>query len=115
MSKRLISLSSDLNRLREDGYDLDIQNGYLLVRDVPYVGADRQIKLGILVSNLDLAGDVTVQPQDHTMRFVGEFPCDQNGAPLEALRHGYDQDLGGGLIVNYSFSRKKSPTTITRR
>jgi hypothetical protein len=109
MSKRLISLSSDLNRLREDGYDLDIQNGYLLVRDVPYVGADRQIKLGILVSNLDLAGDVTVQPQDHTMRFVGEFPCDQNGAPLEALRHGYDQDLGGGLIVNYSFSRKKSP------
>ena len=109
MSRRLISLSSDLTQLRQDGYDLDIQNGYLLVRDVPYVGADRQIKRGVLVSNLDLAGDVTAQPQDHTMRFIGEFPCDQNGTPLESLRHGYEQDLGGGLFVNYSFSRKKSP------
>ena len=66
MSKRLISLSSDLRQLQEDGYDLDIQNGYLLIRDVPYVGADRSVKLGVLVTNLDLAGDVTVQPQDHT-------------------------------------------------
>jgi len=109
MSRRLISLSSDLNQLRDDGYDLDIQNGYLLVRDVPFVGADRQVKRGVLVSNLELAGDVTAQPQDHTIKFIGEFPCDETGAPLESFRHGYEQDLGAGLVVNYSFSRKKSP------
>jgi hypothetical protein len=107
MSRRLISLSPDLRRLREEGYDLDIQNTYLLVRDVPYVGADAQVKRGVLVSNLDLAGDTTVQPQDHTMKFIGEFPCDRNGAPLEPLRHGNGQDLGGGLAVNFSFSQKK--------
>lgn len=107
MSRRLISLSPDLSKLREDGYDLDIRNTYLLVQDVPYVGADAQVKRGILVSNLDLAGDKTVQPQDHTMKFIGEFPCDRNGAPIEALRHGNGQDLGGGLSVNFSFSQKK--------
>lgn len=75
MSRRLISLSPDLTRLREDGYDLDIRNGYLLVQDVPYVGAGAQVKRGVLVSNLDLAGDGTVRPQDHTMKFIGEFPA----------------------------------------
>ncbi len=107
MSRRLISLSSDLSQLEAEGYDLRILNGYLLVQDVPYVGSDAQLRRGTLVSSLDLAGEVTVPPQDHTVRFIGDFPCDERGSPLEALRHGEGQDLGGGLVVNYSFSQKK--------
>lgn len=107
MSRRLISRSPDLNQLSGEGYDLAIHNGYLLVRDVPYVGADAGVKRGILVSKLDLAGETTTPPQDHTMMFIGEFPCDQRGAPLEPLRHGNGQDLGGGLVANFSFSQKK--------
>ena len=108
MSRRLISLNSDLARLQVEGFDLDILNGYLLVRDVPYVGSGTQVKRGTLVSNLELAGDRTVQPQDHTMKFVGDFPCDANGRPLETLRHSNGGDLGGGLVVNFSFSRKRT-------
>ena len=108
MSRRLISLNSDLARLQAEGFDLDILNGYLLVRDVPYVGSGTQVKRGTLVSNLELAGDRTVQPQDHTMKFVGDFPCDANGRPLETLRHSNAGDLGGGLVVNFSFSRKRT-------
>lgn len=107
MSRRLISLSSDLSQLEAEGYDLRILNGYLLVQDVPYLGLDAQLRRGTLVSSLDLAGEVTVPPQDHTVRFIGEFPCDEHGSTLEALRHGEGQDLGGGLVVNYSFSQKK--------
>jgi hypothetical protein len=108
MSRRLISLNSDLARLQAEGFDLDILNGYLLVRDVPYVGSGAQVKRGTLVSNLELAGDRTVQPQDHTMKFIGDFPCDQHGRPLEMLRHQNGADLGGGLVVNFSFSRKRT-------
>lgn len=108
MSRRLISLNSDLARLQAEGFDLDILNGYLLVRDVPYVGTGAQVKRGTLVSNLELAGDRTVRPQDHTMKFVGDFPCDANGRPLETLRHSNGGDLGGGLVVNFSFSRKRT-------
>lgn len=108
MSRQLISLNPDLARLQAEGFDLDILNGYLLVRDVPYVGSGAQVKRGTLVSNLELAGDRTVQPQDHTMKFIGEFPCDQHGRPLEMLRHQNGADLGGGLAVNFSFSRKRT-------
>ncbi len=108
MSRRLISLNPDLARLQAEGFDLDILNGYLLVRDVPYVGSGAQVKRGTLVSNLELAGDRTVQPQDHTMKFIGDFPCDAQGRPLETLRHSNGQDLGGGIVVNFSFSRKRT-------
>lgn len=35
MSKKPISLSGDLTRLRNEGYDLDIRADHLLVNDVP--------------------------------------------------------------------------------
>ena len=41
MSQLLISRSPDLARLREEGYDIEIRSGYLLVKDVPkHVVAD---------------------------------------------------------------------------
>ena len=44
MSRQLISHSADLKRLREEGYDLEIRNGYLLVKDVPYVNSRKEVK-----------------------------------------------------------------------
>ena len=53
MSQRPISLSPDLTRLRNEGFDLEIRAGYLLVKDVPYVNAAREVKRGILVLKAD--------------------------------------------------------------
>ncbi len=73
MSRTPIDLSSDLQRLREEGYNIQITDAnFLIVRDVPYVTNNRTIARGIIASNLDLAGDRTVQPQDHTAKFAGE-------------------------------------------
>src|SRR5690242_19173715 len=36
VSQQLISLSPDLKRLRDEGYNLEIRGGHLLVKDVPY-------------------------------------------------------------------------------
>jgi hypothetical protein len=65
MSHRLISHSPDLKRLRDEGYFVQIQGGLLLLREIPYVNAQRQVRTGTLISTLNLAGDVTQYAQDH--------------------------------------------------
>lgn len=103
-----IDLSPDLQRLREDGYNIQVTPaGFLLVRDVPYINSRREIAYGVLGSKLELAGDITNQPQDHTAKFVGDYPCDDKGQELAVLRqHSSPLDLGSGLIAQHSFSRK---------
>jgi hypothetical protein len=85
MSTTLISRSADLRRLRDDGYAASIAGGHVLVADVPYVTAQREIARGTLVSDLTLAGDVTTTPSDHVVRFIGEMPHHHNGEPLDQL------------------------------
>lgn len=108
MSRIPIDHSPDLQRLRETGYNIQVSDaGFLLVRDVPYLNSRREVVTGTLASNLDLAGDVTVRPQDHTAKFVGEYPCDSAGAMLAVLQHSSGAfALGDGLVAQHSFSRK---------
>ena len=102
-----INLSADLKRLAEDGYVVELQSGYLLLRDIPYVTADRTIKRGTLVSALTLEGDVTARPKTHVVMFAGDMPCDREGHPLTQIRHRSGRrDLGGGLVADHSFSSK---------
>ena len=107
MSESLISRSPDLRRLRDDGYEIEVSSGHLLMKSVPYVSAGRGIKRGILVSELTLAGDVTTQPGSHIAMFIGEMPCDPEGRRLSQIHHSSGQtDLGSGLVVDHQFSSK---------
>lgn len=107
MLPQLISLSPDLRRLVEDGYNIDVVAGYLVVRDVPYVDVHRTVRRGTLVSMLDLAGDRTVPPGDHQAWFAGSVPCDLEGRPLEGMVHAnFERDLGGGLRINHLLCSK---------
>ena len=107
MSHPLINRSPDLVRLAVEGYDIDIVSGHLVLHDVPYVNADREVKQGILVSTLDLAGDVTVRPKTHVVMFGGQYPCDRDGRELVKLRHrSRRKAISDSLVVNHSFSNK---------
>jgi hypothetical protein len=103
MSAPRTSRSPDLQRLVDDGYDVAIVAGFLVVRNVPYVDRYRQVRRGQLVSRLDLAGDRTVAPRDHQAWFVGALPCDREGRPLVNMVHAQHdrRDLGGGLVVDH--------------
>ncbi|WP_439408571.1 ThiF family adenylyltransferase [Bradyrhizobium sp. DASA03076] len=103
-----IDRSPDLQRLRKEGYNVLVTNaGNLVVQDVPYVNSKREIAIGALASNLDLAGDITAQPQDHTAKFIGEYPCDSQRNTLTVLQHTSGPfDLGSGFVAQHSFSRK---------
>lgn len=109
MSASLISRNSDLTRLVDDGYHIEVRHNHLLMKDVPYVNAAKEVKFGVLVSSLDLAGDVTIRPSTHVMYFIGEHPCKRDGTMLAEIAHSSTpQQLAQDLTVHHSFSSKPS-------
>ncbi len=111
MSQQLISRSADLKQLRDDGYDIEIRSGHLLVKSVPYVNSKREVRRGTLVTPLgDVSGDVTHQPSEHTAYFIGEHPCRADGSILEQIRHSSATTaLAKNIVVNHMFSAKPKP------
>ncbi len=107
MLHRLINHSPDLKRLRDEGYVVQIQGGFLLLREVPYVNAQRQVRTGTLISNLSMAGDMTCKPDTHVVYFDGEFPCNADGTPIHQIANqSGDIALGNGLMAKHTFSSK---------
>lgn len=107
MWSSLISRSPDLLRLQDEGYEIEVEGGYLLVHNVPYVNARLEVRRGTLASVLPDAGGRAGPPVDHTVLFAGDFPCHASGAEIEALRHGIPQEiLKPGLQARFSFSNK---------
>jgi len=107
MSQKLVSLNPDLSRLRAAGYDVSVgKSNHLLVRDVPYVNSRNEVKRGIIVADLDLAGEATVAPRSHVVFFVGDYPCNEDGSPLPGVSQNTNQALGEGLTPNHQISRK---------
>lgn len=107
MSQQLISRSLDLRRLRDEGYDIEVRSGYLLVHAVPYVNAKAEVQRGTLATTLNLAGDVTIKPATHVAYFAGEHPCHKDGSELVKIKHrSVRQPLVEDFIVDHSFSSK---------
>ncbi|ACO33621.1 MULTISPECIES: ThiF family adenylyltransferase [Acidobacterium] len=107
MSHQLISRSTDLKQLRDEGYEVEVRGNYLLVHSVPYVNGQRQVAFGSLVSELTLAGDVTVRPNTHVVHFIGDHPRSKDGTPIVQIAHASTtQQLLPGLVIHHSFSNK---------
>lgn len=109
MSHRLIDLNDDFRKLRDDGYNVDIYGGYLLVRDIPHVNTDRKVcRDGVLAAPLNLNGDILNPPSDHTIRFAGDYPCDAAGNPIEGIRQANQPPLQitPQLRADHAFSAK---------
>jgi hypothetical protein len=107
MSRQLIDRSPDLLRLQNEGYDIEIRGGYLLIRNVPYVDTERTVRTGTLISKLELSGDRTNKPTDHVALWAGEHPCHADGSVIASIRHSSTrQDLGDGVVADCTFSAK---------
>lgn len=107
MSQRLISLSPDLKRLQDESFHIEIRAGYLLVKDVPYVNGNREVKRGVLVAALTMAGEKADAPDDHTVEFSGEYPCDATGMRLTKIEAGSsERRIFDDLTIHHRFSSK---------
>ena len=88
MSPAPFSRSADLKALREDGYSVHITAGYLVMREVPYLDAQRRLRTGTLLCPVELAGDATCPPRQqgkHTAFFDGDLPHGVDGRPVPNL------------------------------
>ena len=107
MSRQLIAHSQDLLQLQNEGFDLEIVAGYLLIKGVPFVTSNREIKRGILISPLKVSGDVTDVPDTHVAYWTGEHPCHHNGVKIESIANGSAaQNFGRGVMADFTFSAK---------
>lgn len=107
MSRALFSRNADLAKLREEGYFVQVVGGFLVMREVPYVDADRKVRRGTLISSLALAGDTTRPPDTHVIHFDGDYPCNAEGEAIRAISNQTVHfDLGHGLTAEHAFSSK---------
>ncbi len=108
MSRRPIALSPDLLRLQNEGYDIEVRDdGFLLVRNVPYVDSKRALRTGTLISKLNLSGDVTNKPDDHVAYWSGEHPCHADGLKITSFENpSAPSEIAPGLRADFTFSAK---------
>jgi hypothetical protein len=108
MSPSPIARNRDILALEADGYVVRlVEDRFLVVDGVRYLTKDGAVGTGSLVSELQLAGQTTVAPSDHVIKWSGAYPCDVEGREIEALRHAVgDTLLAPGLTINMTFSAR---------
>ncbi len=108
MSQQLINHSPDLKRLRDEGYEIEVRGGYLLIHHIPFVDQNNQIQYGILVTTLTLScNERTGTPDNHVIHFIGDNPCEIDGTVITAIQHSNTTSvLNHQVTVNRSFSNK---------
>ena len=108
MLQQQINRSPDLKRLLDEGFEIEIKGGYLIVHHIPYINSNRELKYGKLISSLTLNNDVTTRPDNHVINFMGEYPCNNDGTIITAIQHSgqLNQPLFDGIVSNFSFSNK---------
>jgi hypothetical protein len=105
MSHPLINRDPNLCRLRDEGFELEVRSGHLLIHSVPYVNARREVKTGTLA--MVLAGEASTKPPDHTAHFIGDCPCNPDGSEIIQIKNNSQTNvLASDLTVNHFFSAK---------
>lgn len=114
MYQRLVNHNDDIKRLVEKGYAIGFDSNYLVIRDIPYLDQQLQLKIGAFVAKLVFIDQNKVIQDDHQVYFAGSVPYDLDGKPIP--------NLGGGpvnlplsenskdVIVERSFSNKPRST-----
>jgi hypothetical protein len=108
MSSSLINHNTDLKRLRDEGYDIEVRGGHLLVHSIPYLSSSSVVAVGTLITDLALAGEITQAASGtHVIYFVGSHPCNLDGTEITQIKHSSGNfPLVAGLVANHSFSNK---------
>lgn len=106
MSQELINHSDDLKKLQNEGYEIDVNNGYGMVSHIPYLKSNGEIDYGTLVSKISFIGDKANYNGDHVIYFSGEQPCNIDGTEILPIKHAETNYVFAGVNVKRSFSNK---------
>jgi hypothetical protein len=108
--KRLVSHNEDIRRIVEKGYAVAFESNYLVLRDVPYLDAERKLQTGAIVTKVVFIDQERVTQEDHQIFFAGSHPHGLDGKPILNLGGGGAQlamsDASKDVVVQRSFSNK---------
>jgi molybdopterin/thiamine biosynthesis adenylyltransferase len=106
MSHPLISRNPSLKQLRDEGYEIEITRGYVVVH-VPYVDSAPSVQQGALAYPYTEAGGLVEKPGDHTCFWVGKPPCQRDGSLILAIKAGdIRTEIRPGMIATMQLSSK---------
>lgn len=112
--QKLVSHNDDLGRLVEKGYAVAFDGGYLIVRDIPYLGPAGALKVGAFVTKLVHVDEFKVIQEDHQVFFAGSIPHGLDHQPIRNLGGGETKlalsELSNDVVVERSFSNKPKTT-----
>lgn len=110
MFRKLVSRNKDLDLLVTKGYAVGFDDGYLIVRDIPYIDDQSKGQIGAFVTKLVFVDGEQVVQQDHQVFFAGSVPYGLDGNPIPNLGGGGAvltlSDLNADVVVQRSFSNK---------
>lgn len=112
MYHQLVSHNPDIQRLIEKGYAVGFDSAHLIVRDIPYLDNQKNLRIGAIVCKLEFINQFRFKQVDHQIYFCGSHPHTIEGTPIP--------NLGGGPVriplkskdvtVERSFSSKPKAT-----
>lgn len=110
MFQKLVSHNDDIKRLVEKGYAVGFDSNCMLVRDIPYLNAEREECWGAIVAKLVFTDQEHVVQDDHQIFFAGSHPHNTDGTPIPNLGGGPTSlalsDAAADVVVQRQFSNK---------
>lgn len=110
MFQRLVSHNDDIRRLVEKGYAVAFDSNCIIIRDIPYLDHQRQLRIGAIVAKLVFIDENRVTQDDHQIYFAGSVPHNLDGKPIPNLAGGPVQlalsEASRDVVVERSFSNK---------
>jgi len=108
--QKLVSHNEDIKRLVEKGYAVGFDSNYMIVRDIPYLNAERQERWGAIVTKLVFTDQNSVAQEDHQIFFAGSHPHQTDGTQIANLGGGQTSlalsEAAADVVVQRSFSNK---------
>jgi hypothetical protein len=105
-----VSHNEDLRRLVDRGYAVALDSNYLVVRDVPYLDAERNLQIGAIVTKLKFIDQERVEQDDHQIFFAGSPPHGLDGKPIPNLSDRGAQltlsEASKDVVIQRQFSNK---------
>jgi len=112
--QKLVNHNDDINRLIETGYAVGFDSNCMIIRDIPYLDENKQLKWGAIVTKLVFVDEERVTQDDHQIFFAGSVPCNIDGTPIGNLGGGPTQlalsEACQDVVVERSFSNKPKLT-----
>ena len=106
MLTQLLDHNPDLKKLKDEGYNISIIKDHMVINGIPYVNHDKEILFGLIYCPFTKEGPKVTQV-DHTVRFTGEYPCDQFGNQNTSLVNSQQvNNLTDDIVGQYYLSSK---------